>query len=157
MLITKHMLFVGFSLRDENFHKVATTVNKAIAGYANPGSHPNGSLNGHAGAGAAGPASGAAAGAVGPAAAGATAARGAGANRAVIGTVITLHYRPFLDDLWPQLALVPMEAEESLPLGHCARKLEIFLDRVSLLASTTSGHLLDANFDGTFSPQVSRA
>ncbi len=30
MLITSHMLFVGFSLNDDNFHKVADGVKKAI-------------------------------------------------------------------------------------------------------------------------------
>lgn len=135
MLITKHMLFVGFSLRDENFHKVATTVNKALAGFDKSGDEldefERQEFN-------------------------ATAAAAAPA-RGAIGTVITLHYRPFLHDLWPQLALVPMDADEGVPIGECARKLEIFLDRVSLLASTTSNHLLDANFDGTFSPQARRA
>ncbi|KAJ1619321.1 hypothetical protein T492DRAFT_422596 [Pavlovales sp. CCMP2436] len=139
-MLTKHMLFVGFSLRDENFHKVANTVNKAIDGYDRDGytggSHPNGSGQGGGEGGSGG-----------------GGAQGRGGQRAAIGTVITLHYRPFLNDLWPQLALVPMEQEEGRPIGHCSRKLEIFLDRVSLLASTTSRHLLDANFDGTFSPQ----
>ncbi len=30
MLITKHMLFVGFSLRDDNFHRIADAVRRAV-------------------------------------------------------------------------------------------------------------------------------
>ena len=32
LLITKHMLFVGFSLRDDNFHRVIEDVRKAVRG-----------------------------------------------------------------------------------------------------------------------------
>ena len=32
MLITKHMLFVGFSLNDDNFHKIMDAVRAAMSG-----------------------------------------------------------------------------------------------------------------------------
>ncbi|MCA9826751.1 MAG: SIR2 family protein, partial [Dehalococcoidia bacterium] len=32
LLITKHMLFVGFSLTDENFHRIADDVRRAMSG-----------------------------------------------------------------------------------------------------------------------------
>ena len=35
MLMTRHMLFVGFSLKDDNFHKVADAVRRAL----DPGQH----------------------------------------------------------------------------------------------------------------------
>lgn len=79
-----------------------------------------------------------------------------GLKESATGTVITLHYRPFLDDLWPQLDLVPMVEDGDASVAHCARLLEIFLDRVSLLTATTTRHLLDQNFEGTFSRPVGR-
>jgi hypothetical protein len=35
LLITKHILFVGFSLKDENFHRIADAVRRAMRGEAN--------------------------------------------------------------------------------------------------------------------------
>lgn len=37
MLITRHMLFVGFSLNDDNFHRIANAVRRAVR---TPGSSP---------------------------------------------------------------------------------------------------------------------
>lgn len=41
LLITRHMLFVGFSLTDDNFHRIADDVRRAIRGdYGSAGNHP---------------------------------------------------------------------------------------------------------------------
>jgi hypothetical protein len=36
LLITRHMLFVGFSLKDDNFHRIADAVRRAVRPFANP-------------------------------------------------------------------------------------------------------------------------
>jgi len=40
-----------------------------------------------------------------------------------------------------------------LSSAQCARRLDIFLDKVSLDASTPTRHLLDPNFSGVFDKQ----
>jgi len=119
LLITKHMLFVGFSLQDENFHKVATTMRRAI----NPEIRTDDPYLQYK-------------------------------SMRSFGTVLSLHDRPFLKDLWPDLSIIPIDdSGKRTSLVSAARGLEIFLDRVSLEASTCSGHLLDTQFSG---PSLSR-
>ena len=127
MLITKHLLFVGFSLQDPNFSELAGAVRRALR-----------------------PVEGGEAG---------------GADVAAdtsFGTLLTLHDRPFLAELWPDIDCLPMEREgdgvgggrgDGISDAECARLLEIFVDKVSLDASTCTAHLLDAKFDGVFSAE----
>lgn len=125
MLLTKHLLFVGFSLQDPNFSEVAGTVRRARA--------------------ASGVESGVTDGAVG------------GEGTDASGTLLTLHNRPFLAELWPELSCVPMDRMDTTeadraPRPQCARRMEMVLDKVSLEASSTTRHLLDTDFSGAFSP-----
>ena len=131
MLLTKHLLFVGFSLQDPNFSEVAGTVRRA---------RPSGADAGSAGS------------------AGSDVGNGSSGGEA-FGTLLTLHNRPFLAELWPELQCLPMDLTDGLtdaervPSPECARLMEIFLDKVSLDSSTTTRHLLDGDFSGVFSPQ----
>ena len=74
------------------------------------------------------------------------------------GTLLMLHNRPFLSELWPELACVPMDLKEEsdasapVPRAECSRLMEILLDFVSLESSTTTRHLLDSDFSGGFTP-----
>lgn len=101
MLLTQHLLFVGFSLQDPNFSEVAGTVRRALQG--SPGA----------------PSMAAAAGAEEPA-----------------GTLLTLHNRPFLEELWPELRCFPMDVTDAdaptprVSNPQCSRTLEILLDKV---------------------------
>ena len=65
-------------------------------------------------------------------------------------------------ELWPDIDCLPMEREgdgvgggrgDGISDAECARLLEIFVDKVSLDASTCTAHLLDAKFDGVFSAE----
>ena len=73
--------------------------------------------------------------------------------------MLTLHNRPFLAELWPELNSLPIDLNEGLagaqrmPNPECARLMEIFLDKVSLDSSTTTRHLLDGDFGCELSPQ----
>lgn len=56
-------------------------------------------------------------------------------------------------ELWPELAAVPMGdglATNAAELARRRRTLEVMLDRVSLLTTDTSEHLLDPTFEGAF-------
>eukprot|EP00466_Bigelowiella_natans_P021490 jgi/Bigna1/72819/fgenesh1_pg.21_\ len=173
LLITKHMLFVGFSLQDENFHKVATTMRTAF----NP---PHLDCSGVESEMCW------------------DSEEGAESQPRRFGTVLSLTDRPFLEgrkeleentsiagtntrlrlmmldsscsynDLWPDLNMIVMDAvkevsssssssssssPEQMKIKEAARLLEIFLDRVSLETSTVSGYLLDREFSG---PALSR-
>ena len=120
MLLTKHLLFLGFSLQDPNFSEVAGEVRRARRESSSDG--------------------------------------GSGDSEP-FGTLLCLHNRPFLAELWPELNTLPMDltdeqnAEQRVPNTECARLVEILLDKVSLDSSTTTRHLLDGAFSGVFSPQ----
>lgn len=135
MLLTKHLLFVGFSLQDPNFSEVAGTVRRARSR-----------------SGAAGGVS------------GGTGGVGGGSSSSSgerFGTLLTLHNRPFLAELWPELLCLPIDvgdaarSPQQMPNDECARQMEILLDKVSLDSSTTTRHLLDSDFSGVFSPAES--
>jgi hypothetical protein len=144
MLLTQHLLFVGFSLQDPNFSEVAGTVRRALQGSSADGS------DGERAAASAGSAE-------------TTSASASSSSAAVqpelAGTLLTLHNRPFVAELWPEMGCVPMdlnEAKGDVPLvsnQQCARTLEIFLDKLSLDTSTGRRHLLDGDFSGVFSPE----
>ena len=136
ILITKHMLFVGFSLQDPNFSEVAGAVRRALPGRNGIGGAADGSGGGWDGGGS-----------------------GRRAETTdTFGTLLTLHNRPFLSELWPDLQFVPMDltdaaTPDSCPSATCARRMEIFLDKFSLDASTCTSHLLDDDFSGAFSAE----
>ena len=146
MLLTQHLLFVGFSLQDPNFSEVAGTVRRALQGSSADGA------DGERAAAAASADS-----------AETTSASASSAAAAVqpelAGTLLTLHNRPFVAELWPEMGCVPMDLNEAkgdvplVPNQQCARTLEIFLDKLSLDTSTGRRHLLDGDFSGVFSPE----
>ena len=151
MLLTKHLLFVGFSLQDPNFSEVAGTVRRArAAGSSSSRSSSSGNDDDFGGGDL---------GAVGGETvvtatdrADTDSAHGGDAS----GTLLTLHNRPFLAELWPELSCVPMDLKDTteanrVPRPQCARLMEMVLDKVSLDSSTTTRHLLDEDFSGAFS------
>tara|TARA_B100000780_G_scaffold208071_1_gene148285 strand:+ start:449 stop:898 length:450 start_codon:yes stop_codon:yes gene_type:complete len=66
------------------------------------------------------------------------------------GTLLTLRNRPFLSELWPDMVSLPMDGEarhvpssepqQRQPRAACARRLEIFLDKVPLSATCPAMH-----------------
>ena len=161
LLITKHMLFVGFSLTDDAFHQIAETVRRALQpaaraeadtstrgrpaqpepSSAHSSSHSSSHSGSHSGSH------------MGPP---------SGSPPAMFGSTLTLSDRPFMAELWPELETVPMgdgladsnAASAGSAEGGSARtsvrrrRLEILLDRVQLLVSDTSCHVLDDRFAG---------
>ena len=102
LLVTKHMLFVGFGLADDHLHAVVHDVRRAL---------------------------------------------GQG-RQGKLGTALVLGHDPLLDELWKDdLDLVAFPG--SVP--EAARVLELFLDHVLLLATTTDRHLFDEAFQGLLS------
>ena len=95
MLMTKHLLFVGFSLQDPNFSEVTSAVRSVLRSppppaAASPPPSPDGAARGDG---------------RGDEPAGTD--RYAGTDR--FGTVLQLHKRAFLDELWPDVNCVPMD------------------------------------------------
>jgi hypothetical protein len=99
MLMTKHVLFAGFSFTDENFFRMAHGTRQAL--------------------------------------------ESAGRDPRVIGTALELHRNAVRQRLWDgELDYLAM-AESGTPTPEAARALEIFLDRVVLLATVDVSFLLD--------------
>lgn len=174
LLITKHMCFVGFSLRDDAFNQIAATVRRAM--YPAEASDPT-RLAATAAIGA-DTATRAVAEAAGRAledfdlekdgyadeatpsappqrAASSPRSRsgGKGGGSGSFGSALTLSDRPFMAELWPELEAVPMGEGLTTGVEDFAmrqRRLEVLLDRVSLLTTDTSTHLLDPTYAGTF-------
>ena len=75
------------------------------------------------------------------------------------GTLLSLHNRPFLAELWPELSCLPMDMTDAdapnpqVSSAECARRLQILLDKVSLESSSCRRHLLDPDFEGGFSAE----
>eukprot|EP00211_Chloroparvula_japonica_P003789 CAMPEP_0119126692 /NCGR_PEP_ID=MMETSP1310-20130426/5516_1 /TAXON_ID=464262 /ORGANISM="Genus nov. species nov., Strain RCC2339" /LENGTH=776 /DNA_ID=CAMNT_0007116863 /DNA_START=162 /DNA_END=2492 /DNA_ORIENTATION=+ len=111
LLITKHMLFVGFSLNDDNFHRIMDAVRLAV-----PKDSP-----------------------------------------VRFGTTFTLHAQKLQEELWrSELKAVPMagpEGSKSASIATAARRLEISLDILVGLTSSTSQFLLSRRFDGIFTKE----
>jgi hypothetical protein len=105
LLVTRHMLFVGFGLTDPHLHAVIHDVRRAL-GPARPGK---------------------------------------------LGTALLLERDALQEELWKKdldyLAMGP-----SGDAGEAARRLEMFLDHLLLLATTSDGHLFDASYDALLSP-----
>lgn len=99
LLVTRHMLFVGFGLADDHLHAVVHDVRRAL----------------------------------GP------------TRTGKLGTALLLEHDELQVELWQQdLGYVAMggSAEEA------ARRLELFLDHLLLLSTTSDAHLFDPLYDG---------
>jgi hypothetical protein len=104
MLLMRHMVFVGYSLQDEDFQELLHEVR---------------------------------------------AARGGGANREGRGTVLTLFEDALDREIWADdLDVIPMVAgaRDLPPHEEAARELEIFLDLVSYLSTTSAAFFLDKTY-----------
>ncbi len=104
LLLMRHMLFVGYSLQDEDFHELMYEV-RAARGEATKGSSQ--------------------------------------------ATVLTLHDDGLERQLWEDdLAVVPMvsDAAKRVPDRVAARQLEIFLDLVGYLSTTSASFFLDMTY-----------
>ena len=111
MLMTRHMLFVGYSLTDDSFHKVMHEVRRA---------------------------------------------RSNTDSKDKVGTSLLLSGDPLLQEMWDlDLDFISM-SPDPLPSrktsakqarAQRARNLDIFLDRVCLMASDVSSFLLDQTYD----------
>lgn len=107
MLVTRHMLFVGFGLSDDHLHAVVHDVRRAL----------------------------------GP------------TRQGKLGTALVLEHDALLEELWhDDLDFIAMQG--STP--DAARKLELFLDHVLLLATTSDRHLFDPAFAGLLTPDEAR-
>lgn len=110
MLMTRHMLFIGYSLSDEDFHQLVDEVRAARA--AGPDQHRT------------------------------------------FGTVLTLFDDPLFDTLWSDdltvLAMAPPPLSPGWPTAEevdvAARRLQIFLDLLGLLAADRQAFLLDPSY-----------
>lgn len=103
MLLMRHMMFVGYSLMDEDFHEIVHEVRAARG--ARPGE--------------------------------------------VHGTVLTLFNDPLERELWANdLHVVPMidGPPETVPREVAARQLEIFLDLLGFLSTTSAPFFLDLSY-----------
>ena len=130
LLITKHIFFVGFSLNDDNFHRIADAVRQAIA----PEPEAAGSDE--------------------------DAGKGDQAGREPFGTCVTLFRNELFETLWQgDMAWVRMGADDETRLSAddwrtrlpvAARRLEIFLDYLAF-RNVGSEHLLERRFKGSLS------
>ena len=142
LLITKHMLFVGFSLRDDAFNQLASAVRLALQPSNRPPRVEDGTP---------------------PQPDRLPSPREREPTLAVaaavqpFGSALTLSERPFLFELWPELECVPMCAGASSLSDQARRRrtLEIFLDRLCLDATDTEAHLLAPEFAGVLVPPPS--
>jgi hypothetical protein len=107
LLMTRHMVFVGYGLNDEDFHELIHEVSRA---------------------------------------------RGDAVIHGRVGTVLTLQEDPFKGELWMRdLYVVPMTVDSDIKIA--ARQLEMFLDLVSYLSTTSAEFLLDATYDAVLTPE----
>ena len=107
LLVTRHMLFVGFGLSDDHFHAVVHDVKRALAG----------------------------------------------TKRSSLGTVLLLDRDELQEQLWGgDLQYVAMSGEPAA----AARELEVFLDQLLMVASTSDRHLFDAHYATLLTPAERR-
>lgn len=104
LLMMRHMVFVGYSMRDEDFHEIIHEVRQAL------GTHQGGKQ---------------------------------------FGTVLTLRTDPLSNELWTKdLQVCAMTGSDSnLSEEQCSRQLELFLDLVGYLATTSAAFFLDQTYD----------
>jgi hypothetical protein len=117
LLITRHMLFVGFSLSDDNFHRIADDVRKAM-GLERPADGER-----------------------------IVTAEFRGDFTDQFGTALLLGRNQLLEDLWlHDLDLVPMDHISDHGFLCAARRLDIFLDHVGACAVSSGSYLLDDTY-----------
>ncbi|HLZ36767.1 MAG TPA: SIR2 family protein [Mycobacteriales bacterium] len=108
LLLTRHVLFVGVSLLDDNVIRIAHEVRRVLRHRASD-------------------------------------------RERHIGTALALTDHPIRAQLWAEdLDYVPM-APRGTRTASAARRLEIFLDLLAMLAAPPTGYLLDAAYDGMLS------
>lgn len=100
LLLTRHMLYVGYSLSDEDFHDLVHEVRSA-RGSCEPGQ----------------------------------------------ATMLTLFDDPIQRELWEDELNVITMAPEKTPVPEAARELELFLDLVGYLSTTSAPFFLDPTYD----------
>jgi hypothetical protein len=72
------------------------------------------------------------------------------------GTALLLGRQTFLAELWQgEVRTLPMidRAEDHERRSQAARRLEIFLDLVAVLSTSSTAHLLDPTFDGVLTQE----
>jgi len=100
LLMTRTMVFIGYSLSDEDFHELIDEVR---------------------------------------------AARGEDSQSR--GLVLTLLHDPLQEQLWEDdLRVVPIITREAFDLSEAARELEIFMDLVGYLSTTSAAFFLDDTY-----------
>jgi len=146
LLITRHILFVGFSLTDEAFNSIAASVRRSLQQPQPQPAMPTTPQRYSATIFAEDvvPL---------PSPSPPSATSFSLDAPKPFGTTLTLSDRPFLAELWPELDPIPMAAGVAAQIGDRARRwrvLDIFLDRVCLEVTRAAEHLLDPKFGGTF-------
>ena len=150
LLITKHMCFIGFSLTDDAFNQITATVRRALQPAAAAGGTIATSRTSSASSAAS---SSSPPSAASPSSSSSSTTTSSSTRLKTFGSALTLSDRPFMAELWPELEAVPMgegPAEGDADRAARQRRLEVLLDRVSLLTTDTSSHLLDPAFAGAF-------
>jgi len=134
LLLTRHMLFIGFSLRDENFHRIVDGVRRSVLFGEDSQSTSNQG-----------------------------ASETQGTTERPFGTSIHLFDMPFMKEIW-RGDVNPLGVLNSSPKGskeeqrlasaEPARECEIFLDLLVSLSTDHRAHLMDETFDvETLSPE----
>ncbi|OBA89089.1 hypothetical protein A5633_07960 [Mycolicibacterium elephantis] len=100
LLLTRHMLYVGYSLSDEDFHDLVHEV-RAARGSSEPGQ----------------------------------------------ATMLTLFDDPIQRELWQDDLNVITMSPERTPVPEAARELELFLDLIGFLSTTSASFFLDPTYD----------
>lgn len=122
LLVTRHILFVGFSLNDDNFHRLVHDVRQAL---------------------------GTSAGAVAD----------TDTDTHEFGTALLLGQQSFLRELWEgDVRMLPMleHVDDERMVAAAAHRLEVFLDLVTMLSTSSAAHLLDPTFDGVLTDDERR-
>jgi hypothetical protein len=123
LLITRHMLFVGFSLKDDNFHRIADAVRRARV--PAPAAEKRAPSTAHRDR----------------------------FGTALDLVADPLAQELWAGDLeWLSMEPAPAAGSTAEPLrAAAARRLEVFLDHLGARAGGTTAHLLDSRYDGVLS------
>eukprot|EP01124_Arcella_intermedia_P014342 TRINITY_DN20757_c0_g1_i1.p1 TRINITY_DN20757_c0_g1~~TRINITY_DN20757_c0_g1_i1.p1 ORF type:complete len:362 (-),score=87.38 TRINITY_DN20757_c0_g1_i1:59-1144(-) len=124
LLITKHMLFVGFSLKDDNFHRIIDEVRRSVrTGLPDDTNSPRKESNEET--------------------------YTMSFKERKFGTQLVLNENLVSSLLWDEdVNVVPMLKQQEKNLrGIAARKFDIFLDYMNSLATSTTSFLLNPKYD----------
>jgi len=129
LLITRHMLFVGFSLTDDNFHRIIDEVRRSVrTGITDDQNSPRGDSQTPTSPLKYAPTF----------------------QERRFGTQLVLTETPVTTLLWDEdVYVVAMTGEDSPPSEqrNAARKFDIFLDYLLSLATSTTAFLLNPRYD----------